>query len=79
MLLLSAKCPRPLGRWQTLYERRFAEPFKGPIIPFGAMVEYYPISSRDQSRLHQFDQKILPGIFIGYVLIVRGIWKGDIR
>ena len=32
---------------KTLYERRYGEPFKGPIIPFGAMVEYHPISSRD--------------------------------
>ena len=25
--------------------------FKGQIIPFGAMVEYHPISAKDQSRL----------------------------
>ena len=30
---------------------RFGEPILGPVIPFGAMVEYYPISARDQSRL----------------------------
>ena len=29
---------------KTLYERRFGEPFKGPIIPFGAMVKYHPSS-----------------------------------
>ena len=28
---------------KTPYERRFGEPFKGPIIPFGSMVEYHPI------------------------------------
>ena len=27
------------------YERRFGEPFDGLAIPFGAMVEYHPISS----------------------------------
>ena len=43
-----------LADGKTPYERRFGEPIKGPVIPFGAMVEYYPISSRDQSRLHQF-------------------------
>ena len=50
--------------WQhgkTHYEWRFGEPFKGPIVPFGAVVEYYPISARDQSRLHQFGKKVLPG------------------
>ena len=52
--MISAKCPRPLGRLEKPYGRRFGEPLKGPIIPFGAMVEYHPISTRDQSRLHQF-------------------------
>ena len=32
-------------------------------IPFGAMVEYNPISAKDLSRLHQFGPKILSGIF----------------
>ena len=42
---------------------------KGPIIPFGAMVEYHPISARDQARLHQFDKKVPLGNFVGYELI----------
>ena len=46
-----------VGDGKTRYERRFEEPFKVPVIPFGAMVEYCPISSRDQSRLHQFGTK----------------------
>ena len=36
-----------LGDGVTPYERRFGEPFKGPTIPLGAMVEYHPISTRD--------------------------------
>ena len=60
------------------YERRFEEPFKGPTIPSGAMVEYHPISAPDQSRLHQFGKKGLPGIFLGYELIAVRIWKRDI-
>ena len=74
---LFAKCPRPLG-WENPYERRFGEPIKSPVIPFGAMVEYYQISARDKSRLHPFEKKVLPGIFIGCVLYAEGIWKGDI-
>ena len=31
---------------KTPDERRFGEPFKGPLIPFGAVVENYPISAR---------------------------------
>ena len=67
-----------LAGGKTLYERQFGEPLKGPIIPFGAMVEYHPVSPRDQSRLHQIGKKVLPGIFLGYELIARGIWKGDV-
>ena len=60
------------------YERRFAEPSKGPIIPFGSLVEYYPISAKHQSRIHHFGKKVLPGIFLGYARYAGGIWKGDI-
>ena len=62
----------------TPYERRFGVPFHGPVLPFGAMVEYQRVSAKDRSRLHQFGPKILPGIFFGYVLYAGGIWKGDI-
>ena len=68
-----------LSDGKTLYERRFGEPFEGPIIPFGSFVEYYPISTRDKSRIHQFGKKVLPGIFLGYAPYAGGgIWKGDI-
>ena len=60
-----------LSDGKTAYERRFGQPFKGPIIPFGSLVEYHPISAKDQSRMHQFGKKVLPGLFLGYA-------KGDI-
>ena len=60
------------------YERRFGQPFKGPIIPFGSLVEYLPITAKDQSRIHQFVKKVLPGLFFGYALYAVGIWKGDV-
>ena len=50
----------------------------GPIIPFGSLVEYCPISAKDQSRIHQFGKKVLPGLFLGYALYAGGIWKGDV-
>ena len=31
--------------------------FKGPIIPFGSLVEYHPITAKDQSRIHQLGKK----------------------
>ena len=67
-----------LSDGKTPYERRFGKPFKGPIIPFGSLIEYYPISAKDQSRIHQFGKKVLPGLFLGYALYAEGIWKGDI-
>ena len=39
----------------------------GPVTPFGAAVEYHPMSAKDQSRLHQFGPKVLPGIFLVHV------------
>ena len=67
-----------LSDGKTPYERRFGKPFEGPIIPFGSLVEYYPITAKDQSRIHQFGKKVLPGLFLGYALYAGGIWKGDI-
>ena len=40
-----------LSEGKTPHERRFGEPFRGPVIPFVAMVEYRPISAKDLSRL----------------------------
>ena len=58
---------------KTPYKRRFGQPFKGPIIPFGSFVEYHPITAKDQSRIHQCGKKVLPGLFLGYAF-----WKGDV-
>ena len=67
-----------LSDGKTPCERRFGQPFKGPIIPFGSLVEYHPITAKDQSRIHQFGKKVSPGLFLGYALYAGGIWKGDI-
>ena len=65
-----------LSDGKTPYERRFGQPFQGPMIPFGSLVEYHPITAKDQSRIHQLD-KVLFGLFLGYALYAGGIWKGD--
>ena len=44
---------------------------------FGSLVECYPISAKDQSRIHQFGKKVSSGIFLGYALYAGGIWKRD--
>ena len=67
-----------LSDGKTPYERSFGQPFKGPIIPFGSLVEYYyPFTAKDQSRIHQFGKKVLPGLFLGYALYAGGFGKGD--
>ena len=67
-----------LSDGKTPYERRFGEPLKGPIISFSSLVQYHPITAKDQSRIHQFGKKVLPGLFLGYALYAGEIWKGDI-
>ena len=62
---------------KTPYERRFGQPSKGPIFPFCSLVEYHPVTAKDQSRIHQFGKKVLPGLPLGYALYAGGIWKGD--
>ena len=37
-----------LSDGKTPYERRFGQPFKGDIIPFGSLVEYHPFTAKDQ-------------------------------
>ena len=65
-----------LSDGKTPYERRFGEPFEGLIIPFGSLVEYHPIIAKDQSRIHQFGKKVLPGLFLGYTLYRGGHLEG---
>ena len=66
-----------LADMKTPHETRFGEPFKGPIIPFGATVEYFPISAKDQPRLHHFGKKFLPGILLEPALVAGRTW-GDV-
>ena len=36
------------------------------------------LTAKDQSRIHQFGKKVLPGFFLGYALFAGTIWKGDV-
>ena len=55
-----------LADGKTAYENIFDATFDRLLIPFGANVGYKPISSRDESGLHQFGNQMLPGIFMVY-------------
>ena len=67
-----------LSDGKTPYQRRFGQPFKGPIILSGSLVEHRPITAKDQSGIHQFGKKVLPELFLGYALYAGGLWKGDV-
>ena len=64
---------------KTLYERRFGEPFQGPVIPFGSMMEYHPIFLPKTS---QDTTNSVRKLYLEYSLDMHemrgGIWKGDI-
>ena len=62
-----------LSDGKTPYERRVGKPFNGPVIPFGSLVEYYPISAKDQPKILQFGKKVLRGLFLGYALYAERI------
>ena len=46
-----------LSDGKTSYEWRFGEPFTGPIIPCGSLVEYYPISARTSQEFINLERK----------------------
>ena len=39
---------------------------------------YKLISSKDESLLHELDEKMLPGVFMVYVIRPRGGWSSDL-
>ena len=62
----------------TPFEKRFSHKFNGPIISFGAEVNFKPSSPKDKENLHTFGPKTLSGIFIGYSQEAGGSWNGDL-
>ena len=78
MLLLCAKYSRSLGRWEETTRKAVRDAIQRTSYPVWGNGQYHPISAKDQSRLHQFGPKVLPGVFLGYVLYAGRIWKGDI-
>ena len=68
LLFMKPVCNSNPRGWNSF--RRFGESFKGLVFPFGAMIQYHPISAKDRSRLHQFGEKVFLGIFFGYVSVL---------
>ena len=51
-----------LSDGKTPYERRFGVPFNDPVVPFGAMVEYHPISAKTNLDCISLEDTIKTGI-----------------
>ena len=64
--------------YETAYKRRYGFDFAGPLIPFGAHVEFLPKSKVDKARVHEFGSKMLQGIFVGYQQDSGGGWSKDL-
>ena len=77
MLLLCAKYSRSLGRWEETTRNAVRDAIQRTSYPVWGNGQYHPISAKDLSRL-QFGPKVLPGVFLGYVLYAGRSWKGDI-
>ena len=64
---------------KTPYERRCGVAFHGPVLPFGSMVEYHPISAKGPVATASIRPNSLARFFIPWICVARGrIWKGDI-
>jgi len=50
--------------------------FKGPIIPFGALIDFMPIP-KNLKEEPKFAPRSKPGVFFGYHLSAGGLFKGD--
>ncbi len=44
-----------------------------------AEITYHPISDKDKKRCHQMGQKVLSGIFLGYIQHAGGFWTNDLQ
>ena len=64
--------------WEdALWKTFWATIKRTDLFHLGWLVGYHPITAKDQSIIHQFGKKVLPGLFLGYAL-TRVIWKGDV-
>ena len=61
-----------LSPWESRFGGR---KFEGLRIPFGALVDFRPSPVRGQQP--KFSPKGVPGVFLGYVLLPGGKFKGD--
>ena len=62
----------------TAYKQKFKEDFRGPIIPFGAKINYKPSGEKDLDDMPKLGTKLRDGLFVGYDQMSGGGWSGDL-
>ena len=67
-----------LSDWKTPYERRFGEPFKGPIVPLGSLVEYFLLLRKTSQESSNLERKSYLDCPLETLCTREEIWKGDI-
>ena len=60
----------------TAYEARFNISFSGPVIPFGAHIQFKPSSDADKARLPKIGSGKLHGVFLGCHQRSGGVGRG---
>ena len=78
MLLLSTKCPRPLGWWEnTIWKTIWATILRTDYsIWFIGWIS--PNNCERPVKNPSIRKKVLPGLFLGYAVYAGRIWKGDV-
>ena len=56
-----------IGNESIFAKRHGSDHFKGPLIPFGALVKAMPSAIHDGRRL-KFDHTLQPAVFLGYIV-----------
>ena len=56
--------------------RHKEEHFRGPLHPFGCLVDFMPLPSL-VPQLPKSAGRTVPGVLLGYVLLPGGLWSGD--
>ena len=62
---------------QTPYKFRYKEDFPYELIPLGAELHFKPESPKDIRKLNKYNEKMLPGIMLGYKMLAGNKPSGD--
>ncbi len=62
---------------ESAWDWRFQKgPSQGLCLPFGCLVDFFPAPKRSKKQ-QPFAPKAVPGLFLGYLIHARGIYKGE--